>query len=223
MSRVDELLGRLETSAVRYEMGRGGIPELTPQDIAAALAMCEDHFAAPIYQAVYGGTVNWQEVDREVARAQFAEWRERMDRMVNAQLAHASAQFAPRAERQAKTCHAEQLIAGARAAMWPQLIESTYAKVRMHTLSELRDQRICPSCKGRGSVMRDNVIAQCYECTGTGRTRVSDRQRAAALGMNESTYRRIWRPMYEWLYRLLSDSLVTGRKQFADALERTLG
>lgn len=42
---VDELLGRLEPTGPKFDIGRGGIPQLTPQDIAAALGMCEDKFA----------------------------------------------------------------------------------------------------------------------------------------------------------------------------------
>ncbi len=39
MAHVGKLLARLNPTTVRYDIGRGGMPELTPQDIAGALAM----------------------------------------------------------------------------------------------------------------------------------------------------------------------------------------
>src|ERR1700684_3270264 len=127
---TDELLGRLEASTVKFDIGRGGIPQLTPQDVAAALGLCEDKFAATIYHAAFGGTVNWPEVDRLIANEQFREWYNRADRLVTAQLAKASACLADKHDRAFQEQRADQMLAGAQAAMWPSLVESIYAAMR---------------------------------------------------------------------------------------------
>jgi hypothetical protein len=220
LQMIDELLARLEPTACKFDIGRGGIPQLTPQDIAAALGLCEDKFAVAIYQAVVGGSFDWPSVDKVIASAQFEEWRNRADRMVNAQLAKAAAGLAPRAERAERSGHADMLLAGARAAMWPQLVESVYSAMRRALVAELRASRICPTCNGRLSVLVDNRMIECETCLATGRVAISNRQRAAALGVIPSSYERTWRPVYEWMYRMLSNAVERGRRQFSDALGR---
>jgi hypothetical protein len=219
---IDELLGRLEVGTVKYGMGRGGIPQLTPQDIAAALGMCEDRFAATIFHVSAGGTVSdWQGIDRMVAEMQFGEWRNRADRLVNAQLAKAAAFVAPQEDRDELHARADMMMAGARAAMWPSLIEATYSAMRKALIAELRATRVCSSCKGHGCVQVGTSVKPCEHCLGTGLTFISDRQRAQMLGIDHSTYRRGgWKLAYEWMYRALIDAAARGRDQFSTALER---
>jgi hypothetical protein len=219
---IDELLARLEVSTVKYGGGRGGISELTPQDIAAALGMCQDRFAASIFQVAAGITFDVVETDKMVAAAQFEEWRNRADRMVNAQLVKAQAAIAPKSERAAAMQHADMVLSGARAAMWPQLVEHVYAAMRKALLAELRASRICHVCNGRGSVQVEGLICECVNCLATGKTAVSNRQRATMLGIAQSSYERTWRPVYEWMYRMLADAVVRGREQFAVAVGRVM-
>jgi hypothetical protein len=219
---IDELLGRLEASTVKFDIGRGGIPQLTPQDVAAALGMCEDRFAATIFHAAAGGTISdWDGIDRMIAEVQFGEWRNRADRLVNAQLAKAAALIAPVDVRADMDARAEMMIAGARAAMWPSLIEETYGAMRKALIAELRSSRACGPCGGRGWVQIETAMKECERCLGTGLTFVSDRQRAQMLGIDHSTYRRGgWKAAYEWMYRRLIDSAAVGRAQFSAAMER---
>ena len=217
---IDELLGRLEATTVKFDIGRGGIPELTPQDIAAALGMCEDKFAVLIYEAVAGGTIrDIHAVDKAIAHAQFAEWRNRMDRMVTAQLAMVEAECAT-SDRSQKLWRAKQMLAGAKAAMWPALKEEHYAQMRKALLAELRSSRICPVCNGRKSVVIENSVVECEHCLGTGRIAVSDRSRAGLMNMHHSTYRDNWKAPYEWMYRTLVEAVARGRSQFGVALGR---
>lgn len=219
---IDELLGMLEPSTVKLGMGRGGIPTLTAQDIDIALADCPDKFAAMMYLAASGGSMcNWAEIDRLLAAAQFAEWRNRADRMLTAQLLKAEANVSGAASGDETHIRADMMLAGARAAMWPALIEETYAAMRKALIAELRSSRACPTCTGRSFVMAEAKMQQCVECLGSGRVHVSDRQRAEMIGMDHSSYRRSgWKKAYEWMYRMLIDAIALGRAQFAEAMER---
>jgi hypothetical protein len=49
---------------------------------------------------------------------------------------------------------------------------------------------------------------------------VSDSQRALMLERNESSYRRSWKDVYEWTFRLLLDAESTARMAFGAALGR---
>ena len=114
------------------------------------------------------------------------------------------------------------MIDGAKAAMWPPLVEAHYAKMRLALLTELRSGRVCPVCNGRKSVMVENSLIECGRCLATGRIAISDRSRAEMMKINESVYRRTWRPVYEWMYRYLVDAVSRGRKQFSVAVGRQL-
>lgn len=218
---IDELLGRLEATTVKFDIGRGGIPELTAQDIAAALGMCEDKFAVLMFEAVASGTIrDPAAVDKAIAQAQFAEWRNRMDRMVTAQLAMVEADGAPIWQRAQRRWRAKQMLEGAKAAMWPALVEEHYAQMRLALLTELRSNRVCPVCNGRKSVMVENTLIECEHCLGTGRIAISDRSRAQMMRMHHSTYRDQWKAPYEWMYRHLSDAVNRGRAQFSVAVGR---
>lgn len=219
---IDELLGKLEPASVKFGIGRGGLPELTPQDVAAALGMCEDRFAATIFHVTAGGTIaDWQGIDRMLAELQFGEWRKRADRLLNAQLAKASANISGAAQNAELHTRADMLLAGARAAMWPALIEATYAKMRKALIAELRASRTCQACQGRGTLMVDAVVEGCRACLATGMAFVSDRQRAEMIGVDHSTYRRNrWKAVYEWMYRELIDAAANGREQFEKAVDR---
>jgi hypothetical protein len=220
---IDEMLGRLEASTVKFDIGRGGLVELTPQDIAAALGMCEDKFAAAIFHAAAGGTIsNWQALDQMLANVQFAEWRRRADRLITAQLAEVEAAMMPHGYRKDAMDHARLMMEGARAAMWPQLIEKTYRAIRTAVIAEVRSSRVCTVCNGRGAVQVDTSIARCSNCLGSGKVAINDTSRAEAIDVDKSNYSRAWKQVYEWLLREVFDAIPRGRRQFSEAMERVL-
>lgn len=219
---VDELLAMLEPSTVKLGGGRGGIPSLTAQDISAAIAYCPDKFGATIYVAASGGSmVNWDEIDRLLATAQFTEWRNRADRLLTAQLVKAEADYSGASKGSEVWQRANMMLTGAKEATWPALIDKTYAAMRKALIAELRSSRACPTCCGRRFVMDEAKMLECRECLGSGLVHVSDRQRADMMGIDHSTYRRSgWKASYEWMYRMLLDSIARGRAQFAEAMDR---
>jgi hypothetical protein len=222
------MLGRLETTTVKFDIGKGGgKPELTAQDIAAALGLCADKFAATIYIAVFGGTIDLASIDQHIAQCMFGEWRRRADAFVDAQLKIATAEFAAAEARAGRLKAAVRDLEIATAGMWPSLHDDSYPRMRLALLHELRSARICPVCNGRRHVLVWNQennrtdIKGCENCLESGRIAISDRRRADLLGMNESTYRRgKWPMVYEWMYRTLNDAIYKGRKEFKRALGR---
>lgn len=214
---VDELLGRLEATTIKFDLGRGGLPTLTPQDIAAALGMCEDKEAARVYQAFVSETADPRELDMLVASIQFEEWRNRADRMLEAQLAVAAAGMAQAGRNDAKR-HAKLMLDGAKAAMWPALVEETYAAMRRTLIAEFRQPKICPVCNGRKSVKNGDLLVECIACLGTGRAAISNRSRAAGMRIDNAAYIRTWGKVYDWTYRRINDLIADGRSSFSKAL-----
>lgn len=54
MADVRELLGRLSAATVRFDTGRGGLPELTPQDVAGALGMVAPGLGRDFLEFLHG-------------------------------------------------------------------------------------------------------------------------------------------------------------------------
>ena len=213
----DELLAMLEARSPKFTPGRGGVPELTALDVASALGMGADKFASLAFQIVRGGSVHmFPQVDELLACHQFGEWRERAERMVDAQLkvacAHRSGQGLQ---------HAKLELEGARAAMWPPLndYDGRYEMIRRAVVAELRFPRICQMCQGTKHITKDSRVIDCTECRAAGVIPISDRQRAIAMKVDHANYLRAWRPVYEWTYWHVSDAVITGREEFEAALK----
>src|SRR5580765_38541 len=218
----DELLAMLEPKSQKFSIGRGGVPALTVIDIAAALGMGADKFCAAAFQITRGGSLHgFEQFDEMLAGRQFGEWRERAERMVDAQLAVAvSAGFF--AKLGGRAYHAKMMLDGARAAMWPALndYEGKYKAVRRAVVAELRMPRTCPVCTGKKFIqIDDGPRVECAECHGEGNVPISGRQRSLAIQVDASRYTRVWRKVYEWTYRCVADAATAGRSQFNEALE----
>lgn len=215
-----ELVAKLNPGAARLDGGgRGGVPEYTAQDIAAAIGMVADVLARNVFCAVWwpdGGHLTWKQLDTQIAMLQFGEWRDRADALVTAQLVQAQAQHR---EDFVGLDRAQLLLSRARASMWPPLHDDAYRDVRMAVIVELRAPRTCPACNGRGTVRDGDLVIACGGCGGGGKIAVSDAKRASWLKRNESTYRRTWRDVYEWTFTAVSDAEREGR----EAIEIALG
>jgi hypothetical protein len=217
-----ELVARLNPGSVRLDGGgRGGIPEYTAQDIAAAIGMIRDTFAREAFCAIWwpdGARLVWRELDAMIAVRQFGEWRERADALVTAQLAVAQAAMRSGAEAHAQLRRAEALLQRARAAMWPPLGDASYALTRTAVIDEMRATRTCQECNGRGSARAAELVVTCAGCMGSGRLPVSDAKRARAIERKEGAYRHSWRDVYEWTMRLIADAEREGRNALVEML-----
>lgn len=216
----DEQLAMLGPKTMRYGQGRGGIPEVTAVDVAAALGFSNNKFATEMYLIVRGPSVrNVGRADELLGCEQFAEWRKRADRMVNAQLAVAEAAQSAIITRPFMQHRAKMMLEGAKAAMWPQLDNyGPYHRIRLAVFAELRSPRICRVCKGRKHVVIEDKVIECTRCAATGVQAISDRQRADAIDESLTTYLRTWRKVYEWTYNLVANAVSDGKKEFEKAM-----
>ena len=224
MTHPAYLLARLNAKNVRFDVGSGGIPDLTPQDIAAALAFVPRGMGRELLCRVWwpdGATLTARDLSGQMEAAQREEWASRESAMLDAMLAVASHTGGASLHR------AQGKYASAHAKRWPKWVTDPeigtlspgYERTRIGVLAELSKPGLCPACGGRGDVMAGDVLAICAGCKGTGRRQVSDQWRAEALQITGSGYLRTWRPVYEWTLQLCVDALATASRRFAEAVD----
>lgn len=157
-----ELMSMLAPHGPRITgMGFGGIPSLTPQDIAGALGM--------------GG------LDRP------AYWFGLLKYAGDDSVAH-----------RVNQCIRIGVGAIAKDQGW-KLTDRELACLCEITLREGLTSPVCPACNGSGSV----AAKDCERCHGVGRIPMSSRQRAAWMGVPETTWRRVWKPRADDCYRIV--------------------
>lgn len=211
---VGRALAKLNPKNVRFDVGAGGIPELTPQDIAAALAFVPSGLGRELLCRVWwpdGAALTKHELDYHLVSMQFGEWRERMDALVTAQLRLATA------SNDAQRRRAKIGIEEAQARMWPQ-IDGTFEKIRIGVLTELAEPRNCPDCRGRGIMVKRELAIDCDRCKGSGQIARGPVWRADALGMKHSSYLQRWVEPYEWLLSQCTDALAKATREFNHVL-----
>ncbi|HHW4683369.1 MAG TPA: hypothetical protein ACQGQI_09485, partial [Xylella sp.] len=102
---------------------------------------------------------------------------------------------AQRAARDRAALRLEQVKAG----LWPQTTLEMLPALVAAVVSEMAQPSLCPCCRGRGERRVGALLKVCDTCNGSGVVAMSDCRRAVAIGRDESTYRRAWRDVYEWL------------------------
>jgi hypothetical protein len=230
-----ELVAKLNPGSVRRDGGgRGGVPEYTAQDIAAALGMmCNDptkspsenmerEFAREVFCAIWwpdGSKLVRAQLDAMIAAKQFEEWRSRADDLLTAHLTAAQATVVPLRDQASAKERAEHLLARAKARLWPALGQAPYIRIRAAVLVELRAPRTCAVCDGRRTATLGALVVSCTSCGGSGRTAVSDVQRASMLERDESSYRQTWRSVYEWTFACVTEAESIGRAAITDLLK----
>lgn len=210
---VGKLMARLNPKNVRFDVGAGGIPELTSTDIAAALAMVPPGLGRELLCRVWwpdGAALTSHELRTLLDGTLFGEWRERADAMVTAQIMVATA--GNNAQRQRT---AQQALESAKARMWPTICE-TYTKLRDAVVEELADPRLCPDCGGRGHITAGELVRACTRCEGTGRTARGANWRAERLGMLHQSYPR-WDGVYQWLLTRCTEEMQSADRAMARA------
>lgn len=204
----------LNPTTIRFDVGRGGKPTYTADDIRGALGMVRDEFARNVLCVLYwpdGGARVAKSVDDALARHQFGRWRQLFDDLCNAQIAEAMA------DDYAGRRRAEKMIDNARAAMWPQLGDG-YRMVRAAVMHEIRSPKVCLVCNGQGSKVTDAGVIECSECRATGRQEVTERKRAEFMQRHHSTYLRVWAPVYDWTFQCVAEADFRGRIALEAAL-----
>ena len=230
MTDVRRMLARLNPSTARLTATGGGC-ELTPQDVAAALAFVPSGLGREVLCALWwpeGASLSREALHEAIAERQRAEFARRRQVLELAQLelhcaeeaAFITQRVSPETRLRIGALRAK--AERAKDQVWPWRPEM-HVVIRRAVLDELARPNLCGDCGGAGETMAGALRIVCPTCEGRGVLPVSDRSRAAQIGRDEAAYRRTWRPMYEWLLRQLADAEAEARRQLAAALRTCEG
>ena len=227
MTDPRKLLARLNPRVAQYEVGSGGIPTLTPQDIAAGLGMVGDVLGREILCHVWwpdGAKLTHQQLLDAMRALQLGEWMRRMRRLEAANLAyHIACEEADgthgRSRGQITPARAE--VEDAKADMWPRIgPQSRYLAIRQAVLAEMLDPHLCPVCGGSGEVRANAVVRACGRCLGSGHSKATETDRAERVGCTRQAYSsNNWDNAYEWLLSECAHAERHACTQLARALE----
>lgn len=220
---IGRALAKLNPKNVRFDVGAGGIPELTPQDIAAALGCVDDGIGRELLCQVWwpdGAKLSEHHLLAILTDVQRLEWQRREDAMLDAMLAVAMYGGSK----------GQAAYASAHASRWPALVRidhglavpaAGYAHVRLAVIAEMKGLGLCPGCSGRAAVrIESGQVCICPKCLGSGHMAISERARADACGMSWTTYRDTWADVYDWTAMICTESLQRAGAQFVDRIGR---
>lgn len=228
MTDPREMLARLNPANVKFDIGRGGVPSLTNQDIAAALAFVPAGVGRELLIACWwpdAGTTRsaalldavLDHIRPELVR----QTRGIHDARVRLGMVRARAGWSEKADAELRSelAAAEAALDAARVECWPSTTWEMLPALTRAAVAEIARPNHCPTCQGRQDVRGPSgLLAPCKACGGSGAVMVSDRKRAEALGRDESTYRGAWRTVYEWLLAELRDAERQAGRAFQEAL-----
>lgn len=227
MSNVRKLMCRLNPSTVRYDVGQGGKPELTAQDIAAALGMVPDVYARDIFTAIWWENGRTQESIGRVRTALLREYSRRCRAYEIAKLDLHIFECEAAALGKGKVTRADHSAGQRRRevhrlahdARWP-WSAAAYPAMVVAVLDEIGNPDRCSECGGRGEVDGfAGVKKQCTACTGGGHAPLAKRQRAHRIGVTESSYRGAWFAPYEWLVEHVAERERDVARKLRDILD----
>ena len=219
---IGKQIAKLNPKNCRFDIGSGGIPDLMPTDIAAALGMVDPGIGREVLCRVWwpaGAKMTAGQLREMVDVLLREEWARRESSMLDGLLAIAS-----------RGSRGQGTYAAAHANRWPRLIVREhelpqlapgYAKVRDAVLDELASAGLCQACGGRGTTINTDgmgVYRTCAACEGVGHLRLSDRGRAEMAGFSRKTFREGWSHVYDWLFQRCTDDLHQAERQFQHAL-----
>lgn len=229
---VRKLLSRLNAATVRYDTGRGGIPEMTPQDVAALLSRVTNHLARDVLclawwpdgAALSRGAIAdaiRAEVMTEFSRRHKAAQIARLDlHLIECEIA---ARRSRKREDEQSRSRAQSAVDATRASLWPSASMHMYPAIVAAALRELCSPRLCKACHGRGDAITSAGPRRCDSCDGVGVREWSHVSRAEALSVNVDTYRSTWRPVYEWTLALVEGLEQTAALQLSRVLREERG
>lgn len=219
MTHPAYLLARLNAKNVRFDVGVGGIPDLTPEDIAGALGMVPAGIGRDLLCLRDWPDTFFDVAPRALKRMNqmlMNEWMRRESDMNHGMLAVAM-----------NGSRGQQLFAAAHSSRWPSIVIATngglrdrqevYPKIAPAVIVELIAPNQCGNCGGRGVVGTRTGPTECSRCKSSGIVARGNTQRAEMLGIGESDYRRTWDRVYTWLLEPCSDLLVQAGRRLSQA------
>lgn len=230
MTDPAELLARTTAHGPRLDGGRGGIPDLTPADIAGALGMTRRTVGRELLAWYH--TITHESpsrlppaLDAGIGQIIASERAARLHAHADACLALESTRIAAEAYRHPpddlryRVIRLTEAAARARAATWPDATSPTWRRLRMAVAHEACGPSACGRCHGTGHVKTDDALHACPTCDGIGRDAASGCARARWLGVTEPAYRKTWRDVYSAIHAILCDSVAAARDAFAKAID----
>jgi len=227
MSNVRELLARLNPQTVKMDIGRGGVAELTNQDIAAALAFVTPGLGREVLIACWwpdGGYLSRTKLRAAVLGLVHPELRRQAARLTEARtdlgIAEAimgwggAVTAEQRSERDRARARLEQVAAQA----WPRNTLQSLPSLTGAVLKEIATAHRCADCEGRGEIIKAELLIKCPNCKGTGLDPNPDLRRAKALETDSRNFVRHWKPVYEWLLGRFREAEQEAVRQLSDAL-----
>ncbi|EKT4092705.1 TPA: hypothetical protein UOA80_001075 [Stenotrophomonas maltophilia] len=211
-----ETMARLGPSTVKFDIGRGGgKPDLTNQDIAAALGMVPAGLGRELLEACWwpdGAALRRHKLRDAVIALVTPELQRQQRRLAEARTDLGLAEVCmgwgggATAEQRANRDAAQQRLGRIKAQCWPISTLESLPTLAAAVISEIAKRPHCAACEGRGQAMRGELLVPCKVCGGSGLGPVSDRRRAAAIGRDEAAYRRTWKPVFEWLVSKMTEA-----------------
>lgn len=211
-----EAMGRLGPTTVKFDIGRGGgKPDLTNQDIAAALGMVPAGLGRELLEACWwpdGAALRRHRLRDAVIALVTPELQRQQRRMAEARTDLGLAEVcigwggAATAEQRANRDTAQHRLGRVKAQCWPISTLESLPTLAMAVISEIAHRHHCGTCEGRGQIMSGELLVPCKVCGTSGLSAVSDRRRAVAIGRDEAAYRRTWKPVYEWLLGKMAEA-----------------
>ncbi len=232
MGDVRELMARFGPTTVKFDTGRGGVPTLTTQDIAAALAFVPAGLGRELLEALWWpdsasrrrdhlrqaviGLVapefNRQQVALSTARTEFG--------IAKACVGWGGGSVTELQRRE--LARAEAKFEAVRALSWPFGTMEQLGVLAGAVIAEMAGARCCDTCDGRKAVLVEDsaVPASCEACAGTGVRPLSGRKRAAAIGADCGAYNRFWKPVYMWMLDHMRQAEQEAAAEFHHAVSR---
>jgi len=229
MTDVRELPARLNEQTVKFDTGRGGVPELTNQDIAAALAFIPAGLGREVFIACHwpdGAALSRRRLDALFTHLALTEYKRREQRVMDARITYGIAvairnwNRADTAAERSEVYKAQSELDRAREEQWPDSLPVMLHSLLRTIVEEIAKPRNCGACHGRGTILAGELVKACGDCDGTGHTKNSDGWRAKKLGKDPSNFRRDWKPCYQWLFERVRDAEAEAAHQMADAVKR---
>lgn len=230
MANVRELMARLGPSTVKFDTGRGGTPDLTNQDIAAALGMVPAGLGRELLEACWwpdGAALRQEGLKQAILGLVMPELARQARRLtevhLDLQLAEAAVSFAgrvPSSAQRAEVARCRNELAATRSSSWPKNTADHLPAIARAAITELSGGSKCGGCDGRQYSFEESKVTMCKECRGTGLEPNPDRRRAIAIGCDPSDYPKRWRVVYEWMLVKMSDAMAGAERQLVVSLSR---
>ena len=218
MTHPAYLLARMHPKNVRFDIGTGGVPELTSSDIAGALGMVPAGIGRELLCLVWWpdsrASIEHHAINRLNATL-LSEWSRRESSMLDAMLAIAGSHG------RESLRSAQSKYASAHGNRWPSINQvendfrspqGAYGLLAPAVVAEILHPRQCPQCDGRGSAQTRLGMVKCDRCNESGLVAMTNTDRASALKITEQNYRARWDGPYTWLRDFCTDALRSASK-----------